>query len=324
MQRKVLFLIGFVVLIIFVFILIRFVILNRAPRQGMLKVTSNVSARVLLDNRDIGKTPLEQKMVTGDYTIRLVPETTDQTMSSWQGRVTINPNTLTYINRDLSQSELTSAGEQLWIEKIAGNTAELSVISVPDGANVILNDQPRGVTPISLTDLPQGDHTLVVSSPGFEPRTVKIKLTSGYRVISSLALALSPSQIASPPSLTAKDASQSALLSTTEKKLVASPTVTPTVASATPVPSTTKSPTPTKIPTPTQKAVAGVPTKVRITETPTGFLRVRKEPSTAAEEIGRAKPGEEYDVTGQQSTWYKIDFNGTPGWISSQYAEKVE
>lgn len=316
MQKKIIFIIGFIFLIILLFVLIRFVVLNRTPRQGQLKITSNVAARVLLENRDIGKTPLEQKMNTGDYSIRLVPENTDQSISSWQGRITINPNTLTYINRDLSQSELTSAGEQLWIEKIAGNAAELSVISVPDGANVILNDQPRGVTPISLTDLPQGDHTLVISSPGFEPRTVKIKLTSGYRVVSSLSLALSPSQIASPPTLMAKEASAAASLVVPTKQ-----PVTPTLTLA---PSSTKAPTPTRTPTPTVKSVAGTPAIVRITDTPIGFLRVRKEPSTASEEIGRAQPGEEYSVLSQQNTWYKIEFESTEGWISAQYAEKVE
>lgn len=302
MRRKILFLgiaIGFVVGLVF---LVRFLLLSRVPSQGVLKVSANTRARVFLENREIGKTPLENKVNPGEYTVKLVPDGATTTYSTWQGRVVIGANILTYINRDLSDSELTSAGEMLWLEKGIGNKAELAVISVPDGASVVLDDQSKGVAPISLTDLSAGDHTLVVTSPGFEPRTIKVKLTSGYKLNASISLALSPSQIAAQetPDATA-DASASAALS--------------------------QSPTPT--PTRTKLPTAEKPKTVKITATPTGFLRVRKEASTAADEIGRVKPGETYpvmdiQVEGSEIRWYKIDMgDGKQGWISAEYAEKA-
>lgn len=65
-------------------------------------------------------------------------------------------------------------------------------------------------------------------------------------------------------------------------------------------------------------------TMIIILETPTGYLRVRKEPSTLAEEVGRVKPNEEYELLAEDEStgWYKIQLDeGEEGWISNQYAK---
>lgn len=62
-------------------------------------------------------------------------------------------------------------------------------------------------------------------------------------------------------------------------------------------------------------------TYVVIKETPTGWLRVRWEPSLAATEAAKIQPGEKYSLLDEQSGWYKIEFEeGQEGWIASQYA----
>lgn len=65
---------------------------------------------------------------------------------------------------------------------------------------------------------------------------------------------------------------------------------------------------------------------VEILSTPVGYLRVRKEPSTAAEEIGRVSPAKQYKLVDQDptSSWYKIRFDeDEEGWISNQYSKIV-
>jgi len=68
-----------------------------------------------------------------------------------------------------------------------------------------------------------------------------------------------------------------------------------------------------------------VPTisKILILDTPTGFLRVRREPSIASDEIGRVLPGEKYDLLEEQNSWFKIKLkDNSSGWVSSQYSQK--
>lgn len=77
----------------------------------------------------------------------------------------------------------------------------------------------------------------------------------------------------------------------------------------------------------TEEAEEESPVFVEILETPTGFLRVRAEPSTTATESARVTPGKRYLLLGENEakTWYQIEYEeGKTGWISAQYAEKVE
>ena len=62
---------------------------------------------------------------------------------------------------------------------------------------------------------------------------------------------------------------------------------------------------------------------ITIQETPTGFLRVRKEPTVSSEEIGRVNPGETFTLIEEKTGWYKIELKDKQeGWVSSQYAKK--
>jgi hypothetical protein len=64
---------------------------------------------------------------------------------------------------------------------------------------------------------------------------------------------------------------------------------------------------------------------VTILDTPTGWLRVRLEPSTSASEAGRVDPGKNFPLLDEKSGWYQIEYEDEQlGWISGQYAEKFE
>lgn len=65
--------------------------------------------------------------------------------------------------------------------------------------------------------------------------------------------------------------------------------------------------------------------KILILQTPTGFLRVRENPSIASTEVGRVKPGERFDLIDEQPGWFQILFaQGQRGFVSAQYARKEE
>ncbi len=64
---------------------------------------------------------------------------------------------------------------------------------------------------------------------------------------------------------------------------------------------------------------------VVISDTPTGWLRVRMEPSTIASEAAKVNPGDQFLLLDEKSGWYQIEYKqGEEGWISGTYAEKVE
>lgn len=155
-----------------------------------LKIISTPAADIFLDDKLTGKTPFEDKYKTGEYVLKLIPQGTDSSAFAWQGKITLNPSVLTYVNRDLGQSELTSSGEILTLEKISQNEAQLNVITTPDAATILLDGIERGVSPIFLSDISPGEHDVAAISAGFIGRTVRVQATSGYKLIINFQLAL--------------------------------------------------------------------------------------------------------------------------------------
>ncbi len=188
MRRKFFFLIGLVGFIILIVGVVKFI--GSAPKQGVLKVNSVPPASIFLDNKHIGRTPFEDKVTAGDYTIKIVPDASSESLASWQGKITVAPGALTYVNRDLSASELSSAGEMLWLEKITSNKSELSVTTIPDGATILLDDENKGITPVAISSVAPADHTIAITSSGFTPRSVKVKTPAGYKLNALIQLAL--------------------------------------------------------------------------------------------------------------------------------------
>jgi hypothetical protein len=51
-------------------------------------------------------------------------------------------------------------------------------------------------------------------------------------------------------------------------------------------------------------------------------LRVRETPVSSGKEIGFAPVGSNYPYLQEQKNgWFKINFNGTPGWVNGAFAK---
>lgn len=270
-----------------VFVLVRYFLSKRENSYGRLKVQSSPVSSIFLNNLAIGRTPFEDKVKEGEYILKLIPEGVATDTASWQGKIKIYQNSLTYVERELGSSDLTSAGSIFSTTKMmtkpkAANFGEIEVETEPAGAMVYLDNDEKGLAPLILTDVPAGDHELSVFSPNFFRRSQKINVDPGFRVIAQFKLAIDPSQ----KKIEIKDEEE-------EKKATESAQ--------------------------TKK------TYVEVLDTPTGWLRVRSEPSINASEAARVKPKDKFELLEEQNGWYKINYEkDREGWISSQYAKKVE
>ncbi|MEK7165770.1 MAG: PEGA domain-containing protein [Patescibacteria group bacterium] len=313
MKKILLILLGLVLLGIGAFVI--FKLTTAGGGKAILKVNSTPEAVIFLNNQNIGKTPFEDKVDAGEYTLKLTVESSTKQYAPWEEKIKLTPNLLTYVNRNLGETEILSGGEVLTLEKISENEAQIAVVSTPDGATITVGGEEKGTTPKILQDLKPGSYELAVSSQGYETRNVKIKTTAGYKLNGVFHLIRAAGIGEETEGLGSKPDS--------------SPTASPTT---TPKPKVSSKPTPkaSSVPSVTPKpgAKASPPDKpyVEILDTPTGFLRVRKEPNTSGEEIGRVSPGEYYSMLDEDNNgWYKIEYEiDKEGWISSQYAKKFE
>lgn len=176
-------------------------IISRSKGFGGMKINANPSANIFLDDKLIGNTPYEEKLSEGEYILKLIPSDASDQMVSWQGKVKVNPSVLTYINRELGPSELTSGGEILTLEKTNQSQSQLEITSQPDATAVLIDGQEKGITPLTV-NVSEGEHDVAVSSPGFIGRTVRVQTTNMYKLSISFQLILTDSEKTSTASAT--------------------------------------------------------------------------------------------------------------------------
>lgn len=278
---------------------------------GALQVSATPRATVFIDGTQAGMTPFfNDKVKAGEHTIKLVPESTTDSLISWEGKVNLLPGIITAINRTLGSSESASSGEMISLEKIGRkDKSSLAVVSIPDQAVVKVNGEPKGFTPLTIDDLVPADYQVTIGSSGYEERSVSAHAVGGYKLIINVQLAQKIEGI--------EQATPSGELE--EGKVTPTPS-----GKVTPTPKTTTTP----IPKTTPRLEATPPAKpyVKVKDTPTGFLRVRTEPSTTATEAAKINPGEMYPYLNEEkSGWLKIEYEkDKEGWVSGVYVDLVK
>jgi hypothetical protein len=236
-----------------------------------LQVTSTPQAEVFLDKVTLGKTPLyNDKLKPGEHALSLVPQGSSG-LVSFEQKVILRNSILTVIDRIFKATETQSETSIISLEAINGKGAEIAVVSSPDSAEVNLDEQPQGITPLLLKEVSVSDHQISVAKEGYNAKTLRLHTAEGFRLTASVKLSIAQEVEATPSATPGKEASKSAT--------------------------------------------------VRILETPTGFLRVRQEPSTSSPEVARVNPSDTFSLVDKTDTWYKIKLpDGKEGWVSSQYA----
>lgn len=285
-----------------IFLVGKYYFFDREAVAGRLRILSSPGAGVFIDGVSSGKTPHEASLKPGEYQIKLIPEGEGTKTVSWEGKVTVNENALTFVSRELGTSDLTSAGEVLTISKMKdkpnGDVGEVAVETDPTGGIVFLDGDQKGISPLRMQDVPSGDHEISVFLPGFFRRSQKIHIEKAHTLNASFKLSLDQSHKTLEEEVADKEKAASAEAAKKE-------------ASESAKADTEK--TDTK-----EDSTSGT---LKILDTPTGYLNVRDEPSISGKVVTKVDPGKEFKYTDVQSSWYKISAAGEEGWVAGQYVE---
>jgi hypothetical protein len=191
-MKKVLLFLGPVLIAVLVFFGILF-FLGRRMGKGALQVTSVPKSNVYLKNKFVGTTPfcacdLPQMLPVGDYLVKLTP--VDSSFSPFEEKITINRSTLTVVDRTFADNGSSDGSTVSLIPLNNKNDIEISVISLPDKANVFLDNNPVGVTPLLLKRISESDHDLRITKSGYKDKSIKIKTALGFKLSSLIYLGI--------------------------------------------------------------------------------------------------------------------------------------
>ena len=163
--------------------------LDRKTGKGALQVTSVPQSKVYLDNKLLGMTPfytreLSQMLGVGDYTVKLVPLTGN--FRPFEEKIPINfghgKGTLTAVDRTFADNG-SNDGSIISLSPLnSEKDIEVLVISLPDKANVFLDSNPVGITPLLLKQVGESDHDLRVTRDGYKDKSIKIKTALGFKL----------------------------------------------------------------------------------------------------------------------------------------------
>lgn len=165
---------------------------SRQPTAG-LKIETNITSLVFVDNLQVGQTPIEKTFVPGEVGLKIIPTSTSSAMPTYQTKVKLTSQVYTVVRRDFGETDLLSAGDIISLEPQSAKTASLSVVTAsPESASVTLDGQPQGFTPLFVASVIPGDHEITISSPGFTDRKISAKAIAGYKLNINAKLAGTP------------------------------------------------------------------------------------------------------------------------------------
>ena len=191
MKRKIVGLLS-IILIFLGFFLFFQVLINFLPKgRGALQVTSNVKAKVLLNGKEVGTTPLQpdERYDEGIYTLQLVPEDSTQTYTA---KIKIGRGVLTAVDRTFLPGSYASASI-LYLERNTSSSLELFISSIPDGTLVTVDGNDSGVTPLLLKNLSASEHDVELQRGGYAKKTIRVKTVPRYKLIIEAILGTIPS-----------------------------------------------------------------------------------------------------------------------------------
>lgn len=192
MRKIILFLTPLLILTI-AFLLIVLVV-NRDDGKGALQVTSIPSSQIFLNEKYVGKTPLclcelQQLLKTGDYNIKLVPEQSG--FDPVEQKITIYHGVLTVVDRTFEKQAAASSGSIITLSSIDDKaSSQLLIVSFPDKAQVILDSNPEGSTPLLLKDITTSDHEIKLLKDGYNEKIIKVKGIEGKRLEATIYLGI--------------------------------------------------------------------------------------------------------------------------------------
>lgn len=164
--------------------------------KGALQITSVLKSKVFLNGKPIGETPLckcegADMLKTGEYTIRLVPQEGD--FSPFEEKIKITKSVLTVVDKTFGKGS-TGEGSIITLTPLSDKKSlELLTLSFPQEAEVLLDSNTKGKTPILLKNITDSEHILTLEKKGYKQKSIRIRTTRGYKLEALVFLGVSES-----------------------------------------------------------------------------------------------------------------------------------
>lgn len=162
------------------------------PKKAGIVIETIPTSIIFINGEQVGKTPFEQTREGGEVTIKLVPETFEKPLPTYETKVDLTVGVKTIIQRSFGEYEESTSGVIVSFEKEGEKTSSISIVSVPDNCKVKIDDRVVGFTPHKSTDVVAGEHKITVSSAKYREKSLKINTFEGFKLTAIFKLEVDP------------------------------------------------------------------------------------------------------------------------------------
>ncbi|EKE06337.1 MAG: hypothetical protein ACD_19C00016G0010 [uncultured bacterium] len=162
--------------------------LFKEQEAGIL-IESDPISKIYINGVEVGVTPYESNRKSGEVRVKIKPEQLgDQIFDDYETKINLIPGVKTIIKRTFKFSDENTSGIVVSFEKIGGDQAFVTAVSIPDNAQILIDGKNYGFTPLRIK-VQAGDHTLSILSDKYLEKTLPIKVYKGYKLTASVKLA---------------------------------------------------------------------------------------------------------------------------------------
>lgn len=195
-MKKILLIFIPIVLAVIIFLLFT-LLLPKDDGRGALQVTAVPQSTVYLNGKRLGKTPLcacgspskLNTLVSGDYTFRLVPQ--ESSLLPYEDKIHITTGVMTVVDRTAGKGATSEGSILTLIPLKEKNAREISVLSFPQKAQVLIDDNDVGQTPIIVKKITESDHEIKIKKSGYNEKIIRVRAVTGYRLEAATTLGVS-------------------------------------------------------------------------------------------------------------------------------------
>ena len=152
------------------------------PKAAGVYIETNPVSKVYINGEERGTTPYKENLTPEEVVVELVATENTQEFEPLETKLRLVPGVETVIRHNFSSSADTSYTETISFEKIDSDTTSISIVTIPEGAKLLIDGRERAFSPYKTTSLSPGEHNIVLSENGFEDKVVKIRTHSGYNL----------------------------------------------------------------------------------------------------------------------------------------------
>jgi hypothetical protein len=149
-------------------------------KKSAIEINSYPVAKVFIDGKEMGLTPYRNRSLSpGEIEVKL-----EANGKSWTKKIKLQNNISTVVDWEFGDKEETSGGYVLYLEKTGDKkNAGLMVNTNPNKSTVTVDNEVKGLSPIRVANIGEGDKHLALSFPGHKTLDVFMKSLKEYQLV---------------------------------------------------------------------------------------------------------------------------------------------